>query len=281
VSASYLFCARIDIMTRLAKQLLFGGIYLVLFVGIVWGGYDLFTTDPTCFDNVQNGAEEGVDCGALACGVLCAAPVRAIENLPVQLLQNSDGSWDALAHLENPNGAYGAKRVDYTLVVTDAAGATLVTRRGNTYVNPAQPRYLVFPLGKPATAPASAELQYDPARVEWAALAVDAAGSVEFAVTRDSLIPASASVRYEADLTNRSRFDFNEVDVTVLLYDRAGAIAGAGSTTVRTLRANELRAFVVDWPFAVPTADRAQAIVGTNIFSNENYIREYGSPQEF
>lgn len=264
-------------MTRLLKQLLFGGLFLGIFLAVAWFGYRLVVPAPSCTDGVQNGAEEGVDCGARACGVLCAAPVRVLESRPVRLITNADGSWDALVQLENPNTAYGAKRVDYTLTVTDASGAQVAVRRGNTYVNPAQPRYLLFPLGKPETTPAKAELQFDPAAVEWAALSVDAAGSVEFVVRGDTLTP-DGTLRYEATVTNRSRFDFNEVDVTVLLYDASGAVVGAGSTVVRTLVANETRAFVVDWPFPVPAAVDNDAFVGTNIFSNENYLREYGSP---
>lgn len=274
-----LFCI-LNRMTRLVKQLLFGGIYFAIFVGLAWAGYRLFVPAPTCTDGIQNGREEGVDCGALACGLLCPAPVVPLENKPVLLIQNSDSSWDAVAHIENPNGAYGARRVDYTVIVRDGSGVQLAVRRGNTYVNPAQPRYLIFPLGKLTAAPVTAELQFDPAAVQWAALSVDSAGSVEFGIRGDAL-EADGVLRYQASVTNRSRFDFNEVDVAVLLYDVSGKLVGAGSTIVRTLRASETRDFVVDWPFAVPGVVRAEAVVGTNLFANENYLREYGTPQEF
>jgi hypothetical protein len=267
-------------MTRLLKQLLFGGIYLVLFIGIVWGAYRLVVPAPTCSDGIQNGQEEGLDCGALACGKLCPVPVVPLENKQVLLIQNSDRSWDAIAHLENPNGAYGARRVEYTLIVGDASGVQLAARRGTTYVNPAQPRYLVFPLGQLPTQPSSAALQFDPARVEWAALSVDAAGSVEFGIRGDTL-EANGVLRYEASVTNQSRFDFNEVDVTVLLSDASGKLIGAGSTILRTVRAHETRAFTIDWPFAVPGVAHTEPIVGTNLFANENYLKEYGTPQEF
>lgn len=268
-------------MTRLAKQLLFGGIYLAIILGIGWWGYRLFVPAPTCSDGIRNGGEDGVDCGAKVCGRLCAPAVRPLEEPTVKILENSDGSWDVLATLENPNAAYGTARVDYTLTVTDASGAELAVRRGRTYANPAQPRVLVFPLGKPASDPASAVLQLDQGQIEWAALEIDAAGSVEFAIRADALTTATASARYEANVINRSRFDFTEVDVTVLLYDAAGKAVGAGSTVVRTLLAGEERAFVVDWPFAVPGAVRGQPSVSTNIFSNENYIREHGTDQRF
>jgi len=268
-------------MTRLAKQLLFGGIYLAIVLGIGWWGYRLFVPAPTCSDGVQNGGEDGVDCGAKACGRLCAPAVKPLDEPVTRLLENSDGSWDVLAVLENPNAAYGTARVDYVLTVSDASGTELAVRRGQTYVNPAQPHHLVFPLGKLGARPASAVLQLDQGGIEWAALEIDAAGSVEFAVRGDTLATATASVRYEANVINRSRFDFQNIDVTVLLYDASGKTVGAGSTIVRTLLTGEERGFVVDWPFAVPGAVRGQPFVGTNIFSNENYIREHGTDQRF
>jgi hypothetical protein len=258
-------------VNRLAKQLLFGGIYLAILFGVLYGGYRLFTVEATCTDGIQNGGEDGVDCGARACGRLCPPPVQPLAEPKVEVLENSDGSYDILVTLENPNAAYGVKRVDYTLTAASAV------RRGFTYVNPAQPRHLLFPMGKLGTAPV-ADLQLASDSIEWAALAIDAAGSVEFAVRGDTLTAATASVRYEALVANRSRFDFDSVDITVLLYDSSRRIVGAGSTVVRTLLANEERGFVVDWPFTVPGVVRAEAFIGTNLFSNENYLRTYGSP---
>ena len=258
-------------MTRLAKQLLFGGIYLAIIAGVIYGGYRLFTVEPTCTDGIQNGGEDGVDCGARVCGRLCPPAVKPLAEPKVQVISNSDGSYDVLATLENPNAAYGVKRVDYTMTAASAS------RRGFTYVNPAQPRHLVFPLGKLDAAP-TAGLQLASGSIEWAALAIDAAGSVEFAVRGDSLTAATGSVRYEALVGNRSRFDFDEVDVTVLLYDGSHKVVGAGSTVVRTLRAGEERGFVIDWPFAVPGAVDHEAFIGTNLFSNANYLKAYGSP---
>jgi hypothetical protein len=267
-------------MSRVFKQLVFGSIYLALIGGLIWGAYRSAVPAPRCDDGRMNGREEGVDCGVV-CGKLCAAPVQALENLPTQIIENSDGSWDVIAHLENPNSAYGAARVDYTLQVSDAGGAQLAARRGNTYVLPAQPRYIVFPLGKLANTPAQAVLLIGSSDVQWANLEIEAAGSVEFAVIGDQLTPASGSLRYEAVVSNRSRFDFDEVDVTVLAYDASGEMIAAGSTLLRTMRTGENRALVIDWPFAVPAVVRTQAIVTTNVFANDNFIRQYGSPEQF
>ncbi|MCC6934594.1 MAG: hypothetical protein IT406_02830 [Candidatus Yanofskybacteria bacterium] len=268
-------------MTRFLKQLLYGGAFLAVLALIGWGAFRMFGPAPTCSDGVQNGREEGVDCGAVACGVLCPPSVQPLENFKPLLIRTGSDAFDVLAHLENPNGSYGAARVDYELAVRDAAGTVLARRTGYTYVNPAQPRYLLFPFRGLSSEPVAAELVIAPANVEWGALQLDEAGRVQFAVRSERLSLASTSVGYDAVVLNRSRFDFNEVDVAVMLFDSRGSIVGANTTIIRTLRSGEERAVSLAWPFPVPEAVHAQAIVTTNVFANDNFIRAYGSQERF
>ena len=129
-------------MNRRLKQALIGGVYLAFFGAILWFGYRMIVPAPSCTDGIQNGSEQGVDCGVAACNVLCAAPILSLSVASVDIL-NAGTGFDVLVRIENPNPLYGASRIDYTLTVTDASGATLATRRGATYANPAQPRYLL------------------------------------------------------------------------------------------------------------------------------------------
>lgn len=264
-------------MNRLVKQLIVAGIFLLIFGSIGWFLFRAVVPAPTCSDGRQNGTEDGVDCGVV-CGLLCPVPVKALENSEPVIIKTGPSDYDILAHLENPNATYGASRVDYVLTVTDAGGKELASRHGNTYVNPAQPRYLVFPLRGLTAAPAKAVLSFAPTDVTWAALSIDAAGDVQFAVRNDKLTVSSQSARFEATAGNNSKFDFDTVDVSVLLYNNSGTIVGANSTVLRTLKSGEQRGFLVDWPFPVPGAVRAQAIITTNVFLNENFIRTNGSP---
>ena len=265
-------------MNRRLKQALIGGVYLAFFGAILWFGYRMIVPAPSCTDGIQNGSEQGVDCGVAACNVLCAAPILSLSVASVDIL-NAGTGFDVLVRIENPNPLYGASRIDYTLTVTDASGATLATRRGATYANPAQPRYLLFPLIGVSARPAKAELTIDDATVQWGALTVDAKGDIQFGVRDDLFAPASNSARYQASVLNKSTFTFDTVDVVVLVYNQNGAIVGANSTVQRTLVAGESRAFSMDWPFAIMGASRAQAIVTTNVFANDNFIRQYGSPE--
>lgn len=260
-------------MTRILKQLAYGIVFAAIIGLLVWPVYRLFVPAPSCTDGVLNQAEEGVDCGVV-CGVTCPPALEPLAVEPVRLIQNGDGSWDAFVQIENSNTIYGAPEVPYTLTVLSADGSTLTTRRGETYVNPLQTTYLVFTLGRMDAVPTNAAIAIDPADVQWLS---GSASDTAFAIRNDILTPTEDRVRFEAVVINRSRFDFDMVDIVVVLEDNTGAVIGAGSTTARTLRADEERGFTVDWPFGIDGIVRARAYVTTNLFSNENYLREYGT----
>lgn len=267
-------------MQRTLKQLLIAGIFLVIVGAPFWVLYRSVVPAATCRDGIQNQQEEGVDCGVV-CGTSCPPPRESLQVFPSLIFPTVPGAYDVVVRLGNPNGIYGASRAGYTLVVTDAGGTELARRHGFTYVNPAQPRYLIFSLTGLSSAPANAQLQLDAAAVQWGALELDAAGLVSFAVQNENLQNKPGSVRYQATVINRSSFDFDTVDVTILLRNAADDIVGAGSTVLRTLTAGELRDIAVDWPFPVSAAVTAEVVITTNIFDNENFIRAHGSQERF
>jgi hypothetical protein len=256
-----------------------------LFLAIVgvpaWFVYRVLVPAATCSDHIKNGIEEGVDCGVAACGVACAPTISPLTQVAPVIIPTGGTDYDILVHLDNPNQTYGASRVDYLLTVTDTHGLSLGTRNGTTYVNPMQPRYLLFPLMNLTGVPASAQLQFTAADVQWNTLAVQAAGNVQFTVQSDQLTAASHSAQYSAVVVNRSTFTFDSVDVAVLVYNGAGKIVGANTTVLHTLAPSEQRAFTVTWPFGISGAVRAQSVVTTNVFTNANFIKTFGVPEQY
>ncbi|HXV26696.1 MAG TPA: FxLYD domain-containing protein [Candidatus Paceibacterota bacterium] len=266
-------------MGRLTKQLVIGFIYLALIGGIGYGAYDLFTPDASCSDGIRNQGEDGVDCGTV-CGVLCASALRPLEVAEPEVY-SADGTTDVLVAIENPNAIYGASRIDYELVLTDDAGERVSSRRGFTYGNPLETRYLVNSFPGVNAADVDVSFIYEPDGVAWLQADREFPG-VTFSFVQEQFTVASESVRYSAVIRNGSTFNFDEVDVSVMLLDASGNTVGIGATVVRTLPAAGVRAFTVDWPFAVaPRPVRARAFGSTNVFSNANYIREYGAQERF
>ena len=71
---------------RVPKQIVIGIIFLLLISGVTFGFIDyFFLVEPTCFDGVKNGQEEGVDCGLLACGVACEPAILSLNIISQKL----------------------------------------------------------------------------------------------------------------------------------------------------------------------------------------------------
>jgi hypothetical protein len=268
-------------MGRLAKQLIIGAIYLAVFGLVLYGAYDFLVPDPSCSDGRQNQGEEGVDCGPV-CGVLCGAELRPITVSEPETFAAGEGI-DVLVELENDNVTYGAARIDYRLVLTDASGEELVTRRGFTYANPLETRFLVVSFPGVATDDvADTAFSYEPDRIQWFVGQLPETQAIDFAVFDEDLSLENGFAEFAAVARNDSTFDFEEVDVSVVLLDASGRRVGIGATVLRTFPANGIRAFTIQWPFELSGEPiRAQAEISTNVFDNDNFIRTYGGQERF
>lgn len=248
---------------------------------ILYGAYDLLVPDPTCSDGIQNQGEEGIDCGSV-CGVLCGAPLEAlIVGEPEKFDAGDD--LDVLVEIKNPNTIFGAARVDWRLVVLDGTGQEVTSRRGFTYANPLETRFLIVTFPGLEAQGAGVQFEYEPAEVRWFGGRLPKTQVVDFSVLNEQFVTdEDGSVSYTADIRNDSTFDFDEVDVSVILLDVSGRRLGIGATIIRTLVAGQIRAVTVQWPFNIAgTPVRTQVEVSTNVFNNDNFIRTYGGQERF
>ncbi len=267
-------------MDRLVKQILITIVFALIVGGTVFGMYSFFRVSPTCSDHLQNQGEQGVDCGPV-CGNLCAPAVQPLQIKGTTLLKDGGNRYDAVAQVYNPNSIYGSDMVHYELSYIDAVGGVLKTDAGAFYILPQQTRVLVKTAVSISGTPAHIELKLTDA--QWQK--VDPGTAVDFTVGSEQYQeqPDKSAV-YRAVLTNRSDFDFDTVDVAVLLSDQSGTVIGVGTTTINTLLSRAERAFIIQWPFLLPAHSGRPAIsisATTNIFENTNFIKRYGSQEKF
>lgn len=263
-------------LTRTQKQLLIGGAYILVAVliagGIYWSKYR-----PTCSDGIKNGKEEAVDCGTLACGKACAAPLQALVVQDVQLV-TSAGTHDVVVKVYNPNTEHGISAGLYDIVIRDAGEQEEIGRVRNLsfYMLPGQTKYLVRAAipGTRQGVKASIEIR----NVEWVKVAADP--DVNFIITREAYTPGDRQSIYEAVIANRSDFDFDRVDVSVILFDKDGLI-GTNTTNVQTFISETERSVKLVWPFELNQADQIYVEIGTNVFNNANFIQRNGTQEKF
>jgi len=266
---------------RFYKQFIIGLVYLTIFTSIGYGIKRLTVVSPTCFDNIQNGAEEGRDCGAAACGKLCDPEILPLTIEYTKLLGVGVDTYDVVAHVSNPNGIYGSGNLTYDLKFKDAQGADMPNqaRRGSLYIMPNQRRYVVLTALKIPGSPSTATLAIKDAH--WTRVSLTDAPKVDFVLRRESFIEASANPSFEGILQNNSDFDFTKVEVSVILLDDAGQPVAVNSTQLQTLLSKEERYFKVQWDEPVPPSATRIVDAVTNAFLNENFIKRYGSQEKF
>ena len=124
-------------MRRIYKQLIIVATVVIFLSSIAGGIWWLGRTKPTCFDRIQNGEEEGVDCGSV-CGVSCKPTVT--KELPLQVSQvqivEGGGKCDIVITVNNPNVSYGAQHVPYEIKWGS------VQKKGDFYIYPNEERYI-------------------------------------------------------------------------------------------------------------------------------------------
>jgi hypothetical protein len=265
---------------RVQKQIVIGLIFILLIGGAGYGIAEyFFIIEPICFDGIQNGLEEGVDCGLLACGVACEPAILPLNVMSQKLIEVRPGDYDFVAQINNPNSLFGASLVRYSLDL--AEGGTILDKNGTFYVLPGQTRFVIVPGILIANGVVDASI--DIKEIEWQK--VETFDDISFSIQRKSNYVVAGqdgiSTEFEAVILNNSDFDFDKVEVGVILFDDNGGIVAVNRTDIRTFLSREERYFKVSWPFELPEIIKQDIEVITNVFENANFIKRYGTQKRF
>lgn len=263
--------------SRTQKQLIIGSIFILIIGAVGYGFVDyFFVVEATCFDKVQNGKEDGVDCGLFACGIACEPAIMPLSVLSQRLIEVRPGDYDFVAQINNPNSSFGASRARYTL---DFSGAT-PDKFGTFYILPGQTRFIVVSGIRSSGALTGASVGVT--EVEWEKIGVFE--NISFLTQRKNYTVIDKDgvfSEFEAAIFNNSDFDFDKVEVGVILFNDKDEIVAVNRTDVRTFLSKTERHFKVSWPAILPAVARQDVEVLTNIFENANFIRRYGTQEKF
>lgn len=256
--------------SRLQKQIIIGIVFILIIGGAAYGLVDwLFIIEPTCSDKIRNGGEEGIDCGTLACGIACEEAIKPLQVSDEKLFKIGAGDYDFIAKIFNPNTSHGSSEIKYSIALAGSG-----TRSGTTYILPGQTKYIVITSLRTESDISSAALKVD--FVEWEKLDMPS-GEVNFINTREQF---SGSV-FEGIAFNDSNYDFDTIDVSVILFDSAGSIIGVNRTEIKTLVSKTERAYKMTWPLPQNNVSRVEVQISTNLFENSNFIKSYGTQERF
>ncbi len=97
---------------------------------------------PTCTDKIQNGEEEGIDCGGPACEK-CLGEIKDISVGWIKPFLVSKGKYEVGVFIQNPNVFAGLAFLPYTIKLYDEKNVLVAVREGKTFLNTGE-RTLIF-----------------------------------------------------------------------------------------------------------------------------------------
>lgn len=236
----------------------FGFVFsLVLIIG---SSYLLLRdTAYSCFDNVQNGQETGVDCGG-NCVRICSVDVLQPEVIWATSFEITDGQYNALAYVENPNQRAATTELNYTFELYD--GSFLITKRSGTTVFPPNSVYPIFEgrLNTGDRKVTETRLIIEPVDIWQPATA----GREQFRSSGINLTNADERPRLEVSIENTELTEASDVEVVATLFNDAGEPLTASETYIEKIAARSSQDITFTWPNSIARTVRS-CIIPTDV----------------
>lgn len=201
--------------------------------------------------------------------------------LSQRLLKVKDFDYDFLVEVRNPNPDFGATIVSYKLDLFGRSGELIAMKTGSINLLPGQTRYeIVSPI---IVDKEISNAEFKIIDAAWERLKEFIPQSLFLVKNQEyAFLPAGQGSRLKATLSNNSNFDFDRVDVHVILFNEENDVLAVSRTDIRTFLAKTDRFFEVKWsPRFSGSVSRMEINAYTDVFKSENFIREHGTQEKF
>lgn len=217
------------------KSLILGIITLCIGVWFVVFVLPQFRVVPTCFDSIQNGKEEGMDCGG-DCPQYCPALAEDLSIVWSRVFEVVPGRYNTVALVENQNTNAALASIAYEFRLYDDANVFVGRRTGTTYVLPNN-KMAIFEAGIDAgdRIPVRSEFAFIQ-QPFWLQVPENFRQGIAVSTSNIVLKDPFESPRLSARISNTSRFDLYNVDVTAILYNDQNNVIAASQTFVEELK---------------------------------------------
>ena len=269
-------------MNRALKQLAYF-LFFVIVIGSISGGlYFWLRTEATCTDGVKNQEEEGIDCGG-PCANICLESLIEMIVLGSELVKIGENDYDFVAKINNPNLEHGSGEAKYRVELKDTSGDVVETINGEFHILPGQTRYIFISPIQTDTEVVDVEMTITD--FNWQQLTDFSVGDIKLTVRRKEYTEVDNGTifgKVEGVIFNDSEFDFDKVEILVVLNDVSGDIIAAGTTNIRTLLSDKENFYEISWfrPFT-GSVSQIEVQATTNAFENNNFLRRYGGDEMF
>ena len=213
--------------------------------------------EPTCFDGRKNGIEIGIDCGG-GCALYCAnelpsPKVRWVRSFPV-----TSTFAQAVAYIEHSNATAASPMLTYTFKLYDAQNTVIAEKTGTTFLGPlgrtAIASDTLIPTGSVPVARTTITFG-EP--IQWSKISTNLITTGIKAdrtmIENYSYSPTQNGTRLTAVLDNGSRYNFSNLDVVAVLYDKDENVITASKILLPELSALGSKTVTFTWPFPLTT----------------------------
>ncbi len=232
---------------RRAKQIIYGALYLVIWVGIFAGIYYGFVrVTPSCFNKIQDQGETGVDCGG-PCATACTSNLQNIALGDLKTFVSGPGHDTFLARVENHNVDFGSKIFNYSFDLYDASGTVLLSVPGQSFIYPGEVKYLLLPNFEiPVSMDHASLVMQNP---EWApSSTVGAVPQFGNPLTITGNTMTSSTVTVTGEITDSDSSAFANILIVAVFYDANGFQVGASQAELNAITPNQTENFSVSYP---------------------------------
>lgn len=226
-----------------------GGIVLVLAVLAFIPIYKFLSRPATCADGVRNQGETKIDKGG-PCPILDEDALSPITVLWARAFEVRNGSYSAVAYIENPNPAAGAKRADYHMRLYDSGNILVAERSGSTFIM----QGTVTPIF---------EAGFDTGERDVIRTYVDLSPGIVWErtenpakvlrVSNKKLSEQEGLPRLEANVDNTSTKAVSDIDFVAILFSPAGNARAASKTRLARAEPGDPQQLIFTWPEPFPT----------------------------
>lgn len=210
-------------------------------------------TPATCFDNLQNGSEAGVDCDG-SCTRICAFSVTPPQIVWAESFKIIDGQYNAVGYVENKNSVAATPVLEYTFRLYD--GTQLLAERSGKTILPPNSTYPIFE-GRiqtdPTKTPTRTELEIKPSDL-WIPATV---GRSQFRTVDVELLSSDTRPRLNVAIENTELTEARNVEVVATVFNRAGDPVTASQTFIDVFDPRSTEEIVFTWPNSIAKTVRS------------------------
>lgn len=267
-------------MTSNTKRIVIISIYLGVVVSIGILLYFIVATRPTCYDGEKNQAEKGIDCGGPCHPCEKKITTKDLKVTEKYFVYGGDrNEFDVIIKIDNPNNQYGVASFDYEISLVDQHGNTLDRKNGRNFILPEESKYIIEQNFYSNTNPTSVEFKID--NIKWQKFS-NYQAEPQLSIYNKNYTEGDRKNKVFGLLKNESYFDFNSIEIDIVLRDADGKPVALGKNEMRTVNSQEERDFKIIWPYKFSgNVANVEIRAEANVFNSNNFIKKYLPEQKF